>query len=58
MSMHGSTCCRNLKKRLAKIETAKEKQAKGEKLTPEQEELVRAEASVKEELKALATPVS
>jgi uncharacterized protein with WD repeat len=47
-----------LKKRLAKIDTAKEKQAKGDKLTPEQEDLVRAEASVKEELKALGAPVS
>lgn len=44
---------RNLRKRLAKIDAAKEKQAQGSDLTPEQLENIAAEASVKEEMRSL-----
>lgn len=44
---------RNLRKKLAKIDLAKEKVSKGEALTPEQETSVAAEADVRAEMREL-----
>ena len=44
---------RNLRKRLAKIDIAKEKLSKGEILTPEQQENVASESSVRDEMRSL-----
>lgn len=48
-----SKVCRNLHKRLAKIEAAKAKKSKGAELTAEQEESVASEASLRDELRSL-----
>ena len=45
--------CRNMRKRLTKIEAAKEKQARGDNLTPEQEESIAGESALREEMRAL-----
>jgi hypothetical protein len=45
--------CRNLRKRLTKIEAAKEKKSKGGELTAEQEENVASEATLRDELRSL-----
>jgi hypothetical protein len=44
---------RNLRKKLAKVEAAKDKQAKGEELTPEQAESIAGEAALREEMRSL-----
>lgn len=45
--------CRNLRKKLAKIDLAKEKEAKGDTLTPEQQASVESEAGVRDEMRSL-----
>lgn len=45
--------CRNLRKKLAKVETAKEKQSKGEPLAPEQQESIAGEAALRMEMRSL-----
>lgn len=45
--------CRNLRKKLAKLETAKEKRAKGDPLTPEQQAGLDGEGALRKEMQSL-----
>lgn len=46
-------CCRNLRKRLGKLEAAKEKQAQGSAITPEQEQSIAGEGALRAEMREL-----
>ena len=45
--------CRNLRKRLTKVEAAKEKKSKGQELTPEQAESIASEGELRAEMRSL-----